>query len=74
MKYKKDRKEEKREDYTPWFLFGVAFFFFFLALAAFWHSAENSDRNLSLRIDRLETDNALQQRMIKELGQKARGR
>jgi hypothetical protein len=62
-------RKEPAEDYT-WTFFGFAFFLFFVALAALWQGTDNSDKNLSARLDRLEADNALQQRMIKELGQR----
>jgi hypothetical protein len=72
MKMRKNRKEEKQEEDYTWCFFGIAFLFFFLALAAIWQSAETGDRSLSIRLDRLESDNALQQKMIKELGLKGR--
>jgi hypothetical protein len=62
-------RKEPAEDYTCFF-FGFAFFLFFIALAALWQGTENRDKNLSLRLDRLEADNTLQQKMIKELGQR----
>jgi hypothetical protein len=67
---RKHRKEEKPEEDYTWTFFGFAFVLFFIALAALWQGTENRDKNLSLRLDRLEADNTLQQKMIKELGQR----